>query len=253
MARKKSAIPPATRIRENQRRSRERHREYVTALRERLATLEAAGVQASLEIQRAGRRVARENTLLRELLTLRGVEPNEVEEFLRARWGSGGEIGGRMERGPVVEGNGEGSAVPGVATGALEAEPLSVPDGNRLLLEHYQPVEHPDSSIHHPHPPYPALTATLSQPLSEPRTLPSPHPLSESQTPTPALSTHCSTPDSDVGLDRSCHEAAVIIATMRGHNDTEWVRRELGCEGMVDCRVKNADLLDVMDSGSAWE
>jgi hypothetical protein len=71
-------------VRDNQRRSRARHREYVDALRARLARHEREGAQATAEMQRAARAVARENALLRALLAARGVGDGAVREYLRA-------------------------------------------------------------------------------------------------------------------------------------------------------------------------
>jgi hypothetical protein len=79
-------------VRDNQRRSRARHREYVDALRARLLRHEREGAQASAEVQRAARAVARENALLRALLDAKGVAAGEVEGWLREH-----QVGGKGE------------------------------------------------------------------------------------------------------------------------------------------------------------
>ena len=69
--------------RDNQRRSRARHKEYVEDIKRKLLDLEERGVQATVEVQQAARKVAEENRLLRELLACKGVCQQEVDEFLR--------------------------------------------------------------------------------------------------------------------------------------------------------------------------
>ena len=54
------------RVRENQRRSRARRKEYLKELEARLRSYESLGVQASMDIQLSARAVLAENTRLRE-------------------------------------------------------------------------------------------------------------------------------------------------------------------------------------------
>ncbi|CAI4216868.1 unnamed protein product [Parascedosporium putredinis] len=72
----------AIRIRDNQRRSRARHREFVETLQRKVQEYERQGVHATLEMQRAARDVAVENARLRSLLTQRGVSEDEIEGYL---------------------------------------------------------------------------------------------------------------------------------------------------------------------------
>ena len=72
-----------SRIRDNQRRSRARQKEYIHELEEKVQACERLGVQASLEIQQAARNVLEENKQLRALL------------FSRTLDGGGPEGGGR--------------------------------------------------------------------------------------------------------------------------------------------------------------
>ena len=50
------------------------------------------------------------------------------------------------------------------------------------------------------------------------------------------------------GLETSCIEAASILAVLRGHGDSELALQELGCSGSSDCRIRNTNLLEVMDN-----
>ncbi|KAG9194491.1 hypothetical protein G6011_04526 [Alternaria panax] len=66
------------RIRDNQRRSRARRKEYMHELETKLRSYEQIGVLASSEIQSAARRVLLENRKLRSLLHERGVSESEI-------------------------------------------------------------------------------------------------------------------------------------------------------------------------------
>ncbi|CAI4210880.1 unnamed protein product [Parascedosporium putredinis] len=70
------------RIRNNQRRSRARKKEYVQELEDRLRKVELQGVNAASEIQVAARRVASENKKLRALLHQNGVSEDTIDTFL---------------------------------------------------------------------------------------------------------------------------------------------------------------------------
>jgi hypothetical protein len=72
------------RIRDNQRRSRARRREYLQELEQRLRVCELQGVEASAEVQMAARRVADENRQLRELLNRYGVTDEYIAHYLQA-------------------------------------------------------------------------------------------------------------------------------------------------------------------------
>lgn len=71
------------RIRDNQRRSRARRKEYLQELEARLRQCELQGIEASAEIQQAARRVADENKKLRSLLAQHGVGEDNIEGYLQ--------------------------------------------------------------------------------------------------------------------------------------------------------------------------
>lgn len=75
------------RIRDNQRRSRARRREYLQELEQRLRACELQGIEASTEVQIAARRVADENTKLRELLHKHGVTDEYIAQYLQENVG----------------------------------------------------------------------------------------------------------------------------------------------------------------------
>ncbi|KAJ6779843.1 hypothetical protein PWT90_00839 [Aphanocladium album] len=72
------------RIRDNQRRSRARRREYLQDLEQRLRLCELQGIEATTEVQVAARRVAEENRQLRQLLNKHGFSDEYIGRFLQA-------------------------------------------------------------------------------------------------------------------------------------------------------------------------
>ncbi|QPG96494.1 hypothetical protein C2857_004365 [Epichloe festucae Fl1] len=74
----------AVRIRDNQRRSRARRKEYVENLELKVQEYEKQGVGATLEMQHAARTVAMENSRLRMMLALTGATEADIEAFLQS-------------------------------------------------------------------------------------------------------------------------------------------------------------------------
>lgn len=206
-------------MRDNQRRSRARHKEYVEDIKRKLLDLEERGVQASVAVQQAARKVAEENDLLRELLARKGVYQQEVDEFLR--------ISRKINVGDAVynvkcqlparlvtwnSAPGTGPPRPCNRTDDTSSPPSDLPnqslgtnnDQRGLLLRG---------------------TADSGVDCATPRFVPE-----------------------HTGLDTSCEEAATVLAFMRGHGDSERALNELGCEALSSCRIQNTNLLDVMDA-----
>ena len=67
------------RIRDNQRRSRARRKEYLQELESKYRNCEQVGVEASAEIQAAARRVLDENKRLRQLLKQQGLSDDQID------------------------------------------------------------------------------------------------------------------------------------------------------------------------------
>ena len=44
-----------------------------------------------------------------------------------------------------------------------------------------------------------------------------------------------------------CETAAMIIASLRGHDDAEEVRAELGCCSGAECKIENMAIFHAMD------
>ncbi|KAF2754619.1 hypothetical protein EJ05DRAFT_479587 [Pseudovirgaria hyperparasitica] len=72
------------RIRDNQRRSRARRKEYLQELEQKYRACQQLGIEASAEVQAAARKVLDENKRLRALLREKGVSEAEVNSCLNA-------------------------------------------------------------------------------------------------------------------------------------------------------------------------
>ncbi|KAM5437030.1 hypothetical protein MferCBS31731_005685 [Microsporum ferrugineum] len=77
-----AANPAAARIRDNQRRSRARRKEYIQDLEARIQRYERQGVDVAIEVQAAARKVARQNAMLRSLLNSFGMTDAKIDEYL---------------------------------------------------------------------------------------------------------------------------------------------------------------------------
>lgn len=84
------------RIRDNQRRSRARRKEYQQGLEQRVRMYEEQGIEASTEVQQAARHVSEENRNLRALLRHHGVSRAEIDSYLQSSKGPAGAAGAAM-------------------------------------------------------------------------------------------------------------------------------------------------------------
>jgi hypothetical protein len=84
ITRQADETPASVRVRDNQRRSRARQKEFVAWLQQKVQDYERRGVEATLEMQRAARVVAIENSRLRSLLARHGVSAEEVDAYLKS-------------------------------------------------------------------------------------------------------------------------------------------------------------------------
>ncbi|KAI6849141.1 hypothetical protein KC332_g478 [Hortaea werneckii] len=186
------------RIRDNQRRSRARRKEYLQELETKYRTCEQVGVEASAEIQSAARRVLDENKRLRQLLKQQGLNDAEIDgmqddkadqmQYPNAASALEGMIGQRKACGSGDGGCGSGNTTPPQERSAAQttiipkSEPMSAPP---QYMGNLQPAPRRSQPVQ-PQPP--RLTpqhsaASNSQPYSN-----SPHSNSSSgvQTPTTA-------------------------------------------------------------------
>ncbi|KAK0223498.1 hypothetical protein IW262DRAFT_1367325 [Armillaria fumosa] len=79
-----SSSSRAARVRENQRQSRQRKRDYLASLEKRLETFEQEGIKANVELQKVARAISAENRILRALLIERsGMSEADIQQLLR--------------------------------------------------------------------------------------------------------------------------------------------------------------------------
>lgn len=213
--------PSAARIRENQRRSRARRKEYIQELEQKLRKCEQAGVKASVDIQLAARGVALENTRLRD----ENERLREENERLRA-----GLLGGKEQQAHDGATVGD-SDTTGASAFAVQNVELEGPSQVQGSTDQRQVQE--------------ATTMTKSRGIYA----------KDIQRPPgspPSVSCDNNSNEMVLGDDTSsCEYAAHIITSMRADISTDDVRADLGCGGDVGewrkCKVDNSKLFVAVD------
>ena len=260
--------PNPARVRENQRRSRARRKEYLEELEARLRNYESLGVQASVDLQHSARAVLVENSRLREENAQLKLVNDSLKQELEARkehnkdniyadrdgrsleqQGSsrGGSRAWTAVCGPAVESNDE-----------LETEPLQsnvhttgqcngeISPVNELSL----PIAAQADSLQTPLASTNPSLSDIEQP-SRSETVSHDHFLPQQEADAQEVA-YSRTYQADLSTDTSsCEYAAQIITSMRADVTTDDVRANLGCgEGIEDwkrCKVNNAKLFVAMD------
>lgn len=228
--------PASSRIRENQRRSRTRRAELLASLQRRVHEYERQGVTATLEMQRAARKVAHDNFRLHSLLALHGVSREEVDAFLRLEEGTAGVREAHL---PVSTADPCGRN--GSDSNSLLPDSTPSGESDSALQNHLGTTPLPVSEVAE------AYVVGLQCPggsddiiFTCPDSTPS---ASEDAPPRPSNESRAATP----GLEISCQTAATIIVEMRGDGDEDLVRDSLGCNGRQRCTIKNTTVLQVID------
>ncbi|KAI9821638.1 MAG: hypothetical protein M1827_002219 [Pycnora praestabilis] len=253
------------RIRDNQRRSRARRKEYLQELEAKYRTCEQLGVKATAEIQVAARRVAHENKRLRALLARTGVNELEIERWLavegeqretinqdrtNAAQSLEGMVGARRKCGAGRCGSDKDNST------TVEEEtrpPMMLPTDRALETVELTYGVSPYSTSHALDP----AQTLASQPSSLQTTLPL-H--SSIAAPSPQYPTPVQITPNDFSLTHglalqtntsSCIFAADIITSMSAAAvSAEEVEEELGCSGGQECTVDNGTVWRVMDKYS---
>ncbi|BCS17366.1 uncharacterized protein APUU_10194A [Aspergillus puulaauensis] len=239
MTAKTDQVTSSARIRDNQRRSRARRREYIQDLEHRLQKFEAHGVQVTQEIQAAGRKVAVENTLLRALLQLHGVSDHDIEGYLAAHTGD------------IVSSTSHSEALPepkphlckgrsGNAVSSSSSQPISLNESRGPFHENETATPEPTSS-----PSSPAASRQVAIPQSQCSNTGQPVP-DEPPTNDPSRLQSRSR-NQDPGQSTPCETAAGILTSMRSYPDAQDVRSELGCQSSSSCMVRNMDIFQLLD------
>lgn len=232
----------SVRIRDNQRRSRARRKEYIQDLEQRLQKFQTEGIQATQEVQEAGRKMAVENSLLRSLLILHGVSDQRVQEYLRAQTAGIPLPTSRSEAVLVVRSHsGQSPRLNTVDSGGprLSNYERNDPSAERTATE-------PTSSTSSSSPiTYQHLAISDSQISDGDSELNVPL---DSTPDTSTLQLPSRYRDSrQSGQCTPCETAAGIISSMRSYSDIQDVRSELGCQSSASCMVKNMDIFQLLN------
>ncbi|KAJ5797118.1 uncharacterized protein N7518_005658 [Penicillium psychrosexuale] len=232
----------SARIRENQRRSRTRRKEYIQQLEQRVRSFEKLGIAATQDVQKAGRKVAAENVSLRSLLMTHGVTEKQIEDYLES------------QRQPT---NSTLSQCPLVVS--LPSANLHLPTTHsQPLVDYHHPLASPSSrELNTSQHPFITLEMTSSPPKSDAKSrMDTPNSQESSVGRAVELSPVTAEPvpesqhfggDQDTGQFTSCMTAASLIESMRNHSDFRDVRSELGCDSESNCMVKNMSIFDILD------
>ncbi|KAI9724151.1 MAG: hypothetical protein M1812_000870 [Candelaria pacifica] len=238
------------RIRDNQRRSRARRKEYLQELEGKYRNCELLGVEASSEIQTAARRVAEENKKLRALLREKGVYDREVDKFV-----TGGSKQKATNNGETLEEilrirkpcNGDSSCTRDSSEGSTPWELTHV--SNPRGPSNVQPLQvHPvdlrttdavniTSSLTSQHPV--TIHGVGDVPVNTDSQSPPSRPIPRDYSLTGELAEDPNT--------SSCVFAADIITSMAKDVRTEDLQEQLGCGTDTNCNVNNALLFNIMD------
>ncbi len=244
----------AQRNRENQRRSRARRKDYIQELEQRLRQYEIAGVKATAEVQAAARKVSEENTSLRSLLGICGVDTGRIEEFLRTGAASFHKHSSHDMKTHAALLLRECASTRSCAVTHVRTPPALETDVCTRDVQHIaktpDAVKLDTNAIS-----YVSTNHVNSQTTVDGNRIKSPviHAERHRIPPTPRCSTVESPTSSDQGRSTgardeiSCVAAAEIIAGMRGHDDPEQVWPELGCSSSRKCMVKNMAIFQIMD------
>ena len=229
----------SARIRDNQRRSRARRKEYIQDLEQRLQKFETHGVQVTQEIQAAGQKVVVENTLLRALLRLHGVSDHDIQEYLAAHARDIVSFTSHSEALPEAKSHScKGKIGNAVSTGSSQLILLN--KRSKPLHKNKTATPEPTSS-----PPSPAASRQVAISHSQLSDAGQPVPV-EPPTNDPSKLQSRSR-NQDLGQSTPCETAASIITSMRSCPDAQDVRSELGCQSSSSCMVRNMDIFQLLD------
>ncbi|KAI1915149.1 hypothetical protein LOZ39_003013 [Ophidiomyces ophidiicola] len=242
----------STRIRDNQRRSRARRKEYLEDLERRLRRFEKLGVEATQEVQAAGRKAAEENALLRSLLKIRSVTDGEIDAYLQEHRGATSSIAALASsksvpsKSELLETAGHPACGVGSGSGQRRS-PLLMPrsgigraqstTATTMLIKRVEGLPSRPLPLPHPGLSLAPLVADV-QPTN---------PKDWSSTPSMHEIRLGSPTGPGAGQLTPCETAAGIITRMRGDPDLQNARAELGCSSESTCMVKNLAIFDLLD------
>ena len=259
------------RVRDNQRRSRARRREYLSELEEKWRICEHRGIEASAEIQAAARRVVEENKRLRQLLYQHGILDVEIDGMT-----AGGQLESMLGHRQACGSDCSGSFVrrQSCDPALLRAPTIAPAASTSPISAAHVPSQTPLSNGHgcSPHlsgqvtPQAPLFPENPQYPTPYPHSFPEPVNRSQSQTteynsiaPDDKLEwlNYYNTKDFITGTPQpnltptpfgssSCYAAASAVRTLKPDAGYE-LEMELGCSDGRECEVPNDQVFGIMD------
>ncbi|KAB5528058.1 hypothetical protein GE09DRAFT_975570 [Coniochaeta sp. 2T2.1] len=217
------------RTRQNQARARNKTKQRLNELQQRVNDYEKRGIEASLEMQQAARRVAGENARLRALLAVKGVSDAEVEQWLHAGPDSGASP---PPQAPAPTPNYH--TLPLSPASCSSYHTTKAPPGPRANPQ--KPYTHPTGNS--------PDTSDFNFSTTSPATSqPNPPRVAPEKSLAERVAVCCTS-----GNETSCEAAALILANMHGHGDVSRSRAALGCtDDSPNCTVKNTRVLELLD------
>jgi hypothetical protein len=242
------------RIRNNQRKSRARRKEYLEELKSKLRKYESMGVEASMEIQASARLVAEENKRLRALLQSRGVVSLEIDTAIEAS-----NVGAQApSRASILEAklNTKKPCTGDVCktgSNSRQSNTLSPfqsstePRGGickrpLTLVPLMTTAIHPVSLLESPALENRLSSSSIATPAFSPMD-PSSDLMDHYEKESPDLSSQTSPGNDTI----SCTFAVNVITSMRADVSAEDVKAELGCGKDVECKIDNSTFFTIMD------
>lgn len=236
-------------MRDNQRRSRARRREYLSELEDKYRNCELLGIEASAEIQRAARHVAEENKQLRVLLRATGLADHEIDAQLAT--GSPATYAGSTA--PVLQtmlhtrtpccGQKPGTAAPDVLPALYsQTQTGAAGYGLQALQASKSPTPSSDSPL--------TMTSVGSFNHANPLIMPA---MGSTEYVAEDLSPWMNEFPQDVPPyghpePSCCDAAAALIVGMNQNVSTSQVKSELGCTALdTNCKVDDSTLFNMMD------
>lgn len=255
------------RIRDNQRRSRARRKEYLQELESKYRQCEQLGVEASAEIQAAAKKVVEENRRLRALLKQQGFSESDIDgmagEDTHAANALESLIGQRKKCVPAsANGSRCQSATPSHRLPITPAPPGLQPRPTQFSASSEAGVRTPQYSGSHSALPSNITTTTASHTSSSHATYsltsgPSQFHLPAMDYGLPyddpyAWSTIYQPPSQPANSgNTSCHAAADAIRVIKPDVGNE-LEDEMGCStDGSDCQVSNGQIFNIMDRYSS--
>lgn len=195
------------------------------------------GVQATREVQDAGRRVVEENAHLRSLLKLHGVSDQDIQDYLaKAKTGlptchSGTNLKAQPQR--------------------RQSPSLNFVNKNSTNLNSFntqwkEPLHEITVTETTPSRSSPAVRQSFIAPESQISESAPRDDIADTSTNGPT-ELHLPNGSQTSGQYTPCEIAAGIITSMRHDFDARDVRLELGCQSNSSCMVKNMDIFQLLD------